>query len=215
MDWTDLIKLFAVGAFPWISEMQKLDIHFEQPDIKTSSIFNFFASLFSMGIFVYSYNVNPYQLIQLPKWIYFLVGACVLTILYFSFYIYFKESVKNGLKKGIVIIQFTIYILIFCSLTTAFGLLKVFKDYVVINGEVIDSKGKPSYADFNISFNDGRQMIFKSDQNGTYTVMFKINELEKITKIEVRNNLGESFDVNTFGEISVFNYLSDIKLIKE
>ena len=215
MDWTDLIKLFGVGAFPWISELRKLDIHFEQPGIKTSSIFNFFASLFAMGIFVYSFYVNPYQLIQLPNWIYFLVGACILTILYFSFYIYFKESVKTGAKKGIVIVQFVIYILIFCSLTTAFGLLKVFKDYVVIDGKVLDSKGKKTEADFNIYFNDGRQIIFKSKQNGTYIVMFKINELEKISKIEVRNDSGDYFDVNTFGEISVFNYLNEIKLIKE
>nr|WP_294858406.1 hypothetical protein [uncultured Fluviicola sp.] len=215
MDWTDLIKLFGVGAFPWISELRKLDIHFEQPGIKTSSIFNFFASLFAMGIFAYSFYVNPYQLIQLPNWIYFLVGACILTILYFSFYIYFKESVKKGMKKGIVIVQFIIYILIFCSLTTAFGLLKVFKDYVVIDGKVLDSKGKTTDADFNIYFNDGRQIIFKSKQNGTYIVMFKINELEKITKIEVRNDSGDHFDVNTFGEISVFNYLNEIKLIKD
>lgn len=215
MNWTDLIKLFGVGAFPWISELRNLDIHFNQPNIKTSSIFNFFASLFAMGIFVYSFYTNPYQLIQLPNWIYFLIGACILTILYFTLYIFYKDEVKNGSKKWIVIIQFAVYILIFCSLTTSFSLLKVFKDYVVINGKVINSRNIVTKADFTISFNDGRQMTFKSNDDGKFIVMFKVNDINIINKIEVKNDDGEGYEINTFGEISVFNYLSNIKLIKD
>lgn len=109
MDWTDLIKLFLVGAFPWVSELRNLDIHFDQPNIKTSSIFNFFASLFAMGLFVYSYYVNPYQLIQLPQWGYFLLSSCILTILYFSIFIFNKEKVHQGTRKGVVIVNFIIY----------------------------------------------------------------------------------------------------------
>jgi hypothetical protein len=214
MDWTDMIKLFLVGAFPWISELRNLDIHFAQPNIKTSSIFNFFASLFAMGLFVYSYYVNPYQLIQLPTWIYFLLAACILTILYFSIFIYNKEKVQQGEKKGVVIINFIIYILIFCSLTICFGLLKVFKDYVIINGKVVSAAEKSTSADCNLWFANGRLLNFKSNNAGRFTVMLKTDELDQINKIEAKSNAGETFSVNTFGKMSVFNYLSEIKLVK-
>lgn len=215
MDWTDLTKLFIVGAFPWISELRNLDIHFEQPNIKTSTIFNFFASLFAMGIFVYSYYVNPYQLIQLPRWGYFLLFACLLTILFFALFIYSKEAVKRGKQKGVVILQFSIYILIFCSLTTCFGLLRVFKDYVVVHGKVVSSTNQPTIADFNIYFKEDRQMTFRSNAKGVYTLMINTKDVDRITKIEAKNSFGEGFEINTFGQVSVFDYLDKVQLVKQ
>lgn len=216
MDWTDLIKLFFIAAFPWISELRNLDIHFEQPNIKTSVIFNFFASLFAMGIFVYSFYVNPYQLIQLPRWGFFLLFAGILTIIFFTLFIYNKEAVKNGKRKGVVVFQFIIYILIFCSLTTCFGLLRVFKEYVVIHGKITDSEKKPTIADFSIKFKDdpNHLMTFRSHSDGKYTVMIKTKDIDKVERIEAKNNSGESFEINTFGEISVFDYLNEVQLVK-
>lgn len=215
MEWNDIPQLFIAGAFPWISELKTLDIHFEQPGIKTSSIFNFFASLFAVGLFTYSNYANAYQLIQLPSWWVFLLIGAVLTIVYYTIYTYYRAGVNEGKYTGIVILNFVIYILIFCCLTSSFGLLKIYKDYVVVTGKVYGSDEKAAPSEFEIKYAGNKQMKFKTDTRGHYTILLKREELNQVEAITTQSETGESFLVYTYGEMSVFNYLERVTLKKQ
>jgi hypothetical protein len=57
-----LLEAFVAGAFPWISQLKALKIHFEIEDFDVSSISNFFASLFAVSIFGFFQYLHPSQL---------------------------------------------------------------------------------------------------------------------------------------------------------
>ena len=215
MDWKDTIEAFTLGAFPWISELKKMDIHFKKSNIEISKIDNFFASLFATSIFFYFTNINKYQLIHIWTWWVFILSAFILTIIYFIIFISNKEQVNNNKTNWPIIVCFVLYILIFCSLTTGFGILNVYKDSVVIKGQVHNSAGKCTRSDFSILFNSGKILNFKTNLNGDYVVLIDKDSIDKIQKIEVKNHENEYFSYYTFSEIAVFTSLEDIRLLKQ
>ena len=217
MDWSEMTKLFAVGAFPWISEFKKLEIHFKYKDLKLSSIYNFFASLFAAGIYSYSYYIDAYQSTNLPPWYVFLILACTLTVLYFSFFIYQRDNIEKGKNMYFVIINFCLYILIFSSLTFGFALVKSFKDNVVISGKIYSSNGAHAKKS-DIELMTSNQTIFtlNSDSLGKFTLFLDKKYLDSIQRISVVEELsGENYTANTFGSGAIFTFLSNIKLNKQ
>ena len=217
MDWgTETAKLAAIGAFPWISEFRRLDVHFNTKGIKLSSIYNFFASLFATGIYSYSYYIDPYQSTDLPPWYFFLLMACLLTIIYFSLFFYFKERVEKGGEKGIVIVNFFLYILIFCSLTFGFSILKIFKDDLVIHGRIYDDQDRPAHkTDIEIRTVSNRKFTLESDDHGIFTLFLDRKYADSIEAVHLIDRVtGEELEVNTFGRAAVLTLLKDIKLTK-
>jgi hypothetical protein len=164
-NWAPFAQSVGLGLFPWISQFQALDIHFNIPNLNIKSISNFFANLFSSSIFFYISQSLPYEVIGFPKWWVFIIASFILTISYFTIYLFFKEDVAGGNKKWLVIVNFLSYVFIFCLLTTGFGLLKVYEGHYVLDGKV-ESLGKP-VAEATI--------IFKNEEGSTITE-FKTNQ---------------------------------------
>jgi hypothetical protein len=186
--------------------------------MKLSSIFNFFASLFAAGVYSYSYYINPYQTVGLPGWYYFLSAAAVMTIVYFSLFFYHKAKVEKGERKAVVVINFCLYILIFCTLTFGFAILKTFKEDMVVHGRVLASNGLPSRkADIQISTIGNSKFTLSTDSKGQFTLFLDRKYKDSIQHILIADRqTGESFEANTFGEGAVFTVLSsDITLTKQ
>jgi hypothetical protein len=133
-DWSTIAAGFVAGGFPWISQFRKLPIHFEMPTLDLAAIFNFFASLFSVGLHAYCVYAHPSQMIDLPGWYYFLGAALLFTTAFFCVFLYQRDNVKKGRHKWPVVVNFVLYILIFLSLTTGFGILKLLDPFIVISG---------------------------------------------------------------------------------
>ncbi|MEP3836924.1 MAG: hypothetical protein ABJM36_04725 [Algibacter sp.] len=136
-----LLESFLIGAFPWISQLKQLDIHFKIPGFNLKSLFNFFASLFSASIYIYLERLGIYELIYWPDWKTLIIISFIMMFTYFTLLIYKWNEVNTGILKWPIILNFVLYIFIFCTLTSGFGLLKTYKNHYVIKGIVISEDG--------------------------------------------------------------------------
>ncbi len=145
-DWTEVAQSLYLGAFPWISQFRRLDFHFQRPGLDLKSIDNFFASLFAIGIAAYGNWAPAEQLLDLPRWYWLFSAALVLTIAFFTLYLYERErvSANHSRVRWPIVANFILYVLVFCFLAAGFAALGVYQDYVVVRGEVVDQgTGKP------------------------------------------------------------------------
>lgn len=214
----NLIQMFTLGAFPWISQFKKLKIHFEIKEFKLASIYNFFASLFSISIFAYCNYSNPYQLISLPSWWIFILFSLILTIVYFTIYFFYKEKVESKKNKISVIFNFIIYIAIFCSLTLGFGLLKVYSNYYVIKGKVVDYSDNNlslSEVEVGISDNDRKfEQISLTDKDGNFQLLIQKEYIEDYKYLSVSKEGYYTVDKVFAGQSSIISFLKNPKLKK-
>lgn len=217
-NWNDVIPLFFLGAFPWITQLTKLEIHFESPNLNAKSIFNFFACLFSIAIFSYSIYVHPEQLIALPHWWWFTLSALILTFGYFAVFLYLREKVKNDNLKWPILVNFIIYIFIFCSLTTGFGLLKVYKDYILVEGRVISNTSMNGIVEAEITITDSEEEALKhimTDKNGKFKLLLKKTDLPDCKGISVTCFSYKTFKKTVKTGSSIIYFLKEIKLVSE
>ena len=186
-DWSDLIAAFAAGAFPWISEFKRLPIHFEIPGLQISAIFNFFGSLFALAVYGYCVYAHPTQVVDLlPAWYWLLIFAFVLTVLFFSLFLFFRTQVKDEKRRGVVIVSFVAYVGLFASLTGGFGSLKLLNDYVVVSGTVVDSVNT-GIAGVDIEITDTRsyRRAAKTDTRGRFNLLIEKDSASRITQAKV------------------------------
>lgn len=216
--WTELIQSFTIGAFPWMSQLKSLKIHYVRDDLSIASIDNFFASLFSFSIYAYFSYASEIQLIYLPEWYYFILLALILSILYLTIFIYCKEKVKSKDSRWPIILNFIIYISIFVSLTFGFGLLKVYDGYYVLKGKVTDMNAQPiEGTDVEIS-ND--QTTYKettiTNRNGEFYLLIDKKEIDGINSLIFTKEDYAVLKPAYYGKSSLISYLNhNVVLIKE
>ncbi|MET0393460.1 MAG: carboxypeptidase-like regulatory domain-containing protein [Chitinophagaceae bacterium] len=216
-NWDDIAKLFLVGAFPWISEFKKLEIHFKTDGVNLSAIYNFFASLFACSLFVYSYYASPYQLLWLPSWGAFIFIAVVLVVAYFIIFFLGMKKVNEGKSKPLVIINFVLYITIFCSLTVGFAKVKLFKDYYIMSGRVLDAGTKTPVRDADVMLMAGgsaEAMQTVTNRSGEFSFFIDRPLFNKIDKVQVNATNYITWDKTFLGESSKFSYTEKILLEK-
>lgn len=211
-DWTQLAEAFTLGAFPWISQLKRLKIHFEMTDLDVAAILNFFASLFALGIYGYFTYAHPTQAIDLPHWYVFLTLSAMLTVIYFGNFIWQRKQVLQGSVKWPVIFGFVLYLGIFSLLTAGFGTLHVLKDFVVIEGNVVDSSSsKPvDYVDVEVKGDNYRSSAI-TDNDGHFKILVKKSNFEDLTNfiISKPGHLEKTVSLS-----SGFAAISTMKLIK-
>ena len=215
-NWETVIQAFLLSAFPWISQFKKLDIHFESPNLKARSIFNFFASLFALAIFSYTNYVHPDQLIALPQWWWFTLLSLILTFGYFALFLYLKEKVKNNALKWPILVNFFIYIFIFCSLTIGFSLLKVYQNYILVEGKVILDTSEKEFVDAEITISDSKGDALKhirTDRNGEFKLLLEKTDLPVCKSISVTCYSYITFDKTVKTGSSIIYFLKEIKLL--
>lgn len=138
-DWQVYTEAFALGAFPWISQLKKLNIHFDSDGLDLKGIFNFFASLFAMSIYLYINGALPKTVLYyLPAWYWFIITAFILALLYFGMFIYTRSSVSQGRMKWPIIFNFILYLALFSNLTSGFGLLRILQENYMFTGKIVD-----------------------------------------------------------------------------
>ena len=216
-----LLEAFATTAFPWISQFKALKVHFEIVGFDISAISNFFASLFAFYIFAFFQYLHPSQLGSfLLFWWAFIVVALILTIIYISIFFYNRNEVNSGRKTGLVISNLVIYILIFCFLTTGFGLLRVYKPYYVIQGQILDDStnvgiNKLDVSIFRMVENEKIQYsTTKTDLDGDFIILIKKEDADKVNLAEFNN--GEYHGEALFsGESGMFSTMKTFKLSRE
>jgi 5-hydroxyisourate hydrolase-like protein (transthyretin family) len=215
-----LLEAFVAGAFPWISQFKALKIHFEIEDFDVSSISNFFASLFAVAIFGFFQYLHPSQLSLLLYWQGFIVGALVLTVIFISIFFYYRKEVNCGNKKHIVILNLAIYILIFCSLTTGFSLLRVYKPYYVVQGKVLDEITNKGIENLDISIfrkvddEKTQYSTTKTESDGDFVILIKKEDADKVNLAEFNNGQYNGEAVFS-GESGMFSTMKIFKLGKE
>lgn len=217
MGWDDIIKLFLVGAFPWISEFKRLEIHFNVKGFNLSAIYNFFASLFACALFTYSYFVSPYQLVSLPPWWVFMLISFILIIVYFIIFFFYSAAVNEGKRKPLVIVNFISYVLIFCCLTIGFAEVKLFKQFHVLSGRVVDKQSlKPiPYADVVLQGEAINQwMDSRTNKKGGFTFFIDSASFKMLKKIRVTAVNYETDEKIFLGESSIYTYSKSIEMNK-
>lgn len=142
-DWSFITQAFVIGAFPWISQIKKLKIHFNAPSIDVAGISNFFASLLAVSVFAYLKYAHPIQALELPQWWAGILCAGVLIVLFLSHFLWQRDAVEKGQRKWPIIVHFLLYILIFISLTSGFGTLKLLEEHYVMSGVVHGENMQP------------------------------------------------------------------------
>ncbi|ELR69044.1 hypothetical protein C900_05529 [Fulvivirga imtechensis AK7] len=180
-DWGAYVQTFTLGAFPWISQLKKLDIHFKSKGFDAHGIYNFFASIFSMSIFIYMSESLPYEIINFPSWWIFIISAFVLCLIYIFIYIYYKNDVNSDKMKWPIFVNFVSYVLLFCTLTTGFGLLKVHYGYYYFKGRVVNEKEEPISSAFLEVRGNSNEVIneFYSDDKGVFNILIAKDDFEK------------------------------------
>jgi len=171
-DWNTITQAFTLGAFPWITQFKKLEIHLTLPGMKTRTVNNFFASLFAMSLFTVVTYSHPFQVIHFPSWKIFIGSAFILSIVFVAFYIYFKDMRAARFYKLAVMGQFVIYIFLFCSLTMGFGELKIFANYYVFKGQVVNANiNEGLKCEVVIMDNDSTVMSLITDDDGRFNLL--------------------------------------------
>jgi hypothetical protein len=210
MDFSIIIEYFLAGAFPWISQLKQLDFHFKLPSFDLKSIFNFFASLFSISVFIYMDRLDVYDFVYWPNWKLFIGLSFVLTILYFIILIYKRVDVNSNKLKLPIIINFIIYILIFSTLTTGFGLLNIYKDNYVVKGIVIDQNVNPLkevgvYLHYKNASED--DIITQTDKFGRYYLLIPKTHSDDYNSIDFDKG-GYNIRTINFGNLSALKSMS-------
>lgn len=135
MNYIDIVSI-GVGIFPWISQIKGLDIHFKNRNFPLKTIFNVFASLFSLAIFYGIGQAQTTDLLEKPHWAYFIVLGFIVLILYFIVLFYKRSSVNSGQSKWPIILNFALYSIFFASITIGFGLQRPYQDHYILNGSL-------------------------------------------------------------------------------
>ncbi|WP_452226820.1 hypothetical protein [Lacinutrix cladophorae] len=209
-DFTTIIESFLVGAFPWISQLRGLDIHFKIPSFNLKSIFNFFASLFSLSIFLYMNRLDVYDFIYWPDWKLFIGIGFILMISYFVVLIYRMSDVNSNKSKWPIILNFITYILIFSCLTTGFGLLKTYKDHYVVKGIVVNNKEELiEKSIITLLYKNDSQYDVRTMTNldGKYSLVIPKEIANDFNKLEVIKNGYKNYS-EQFGNISALKSLT-------
>ncbi|SNR70894.1 hypothetical protein [Dokdonia pacifica] len=170
-DYSIIAEAFLVGAFPWISQLRNLDIHFKIPSFNLKSIFNFFASLFGISIYIILNRLGKYDLLYWPDWKLFILIALLLTIIYMIILIYKRKEVNTGKLKWPILLNFVIYIFIFCNLTSGFGLLETYKDHYVFKGIVVNKQGIGVGKTSILVISDENEINTLTDQEGNFSFL--------------------------------------------
>lgn len=182
-DLSGLAQAFVLGAFPWVSQLRQLDIHFKRGDYDCAAVFNLFASLFACAFFMYSRQAHPTQFVAWPAWYYFLAAAFLFTVAYFVLFILGRDRVKEGKWTPAIVVNFVLYVSIFVALTSGFGLLRLFEPYVVIRGTVVDETGAPLTAvDVELSNPEGYARSTVTDDRGGFVILVEKDALNEITR---------------------------------
>lgn len=170
---TALTEAFFLGAFPWVSQLKRLDIHFTSPVVKPASIFNFFASLFAVSIYAYTVYAHPTQVIAIPRWTWFLLAAAVLAGLYVTLVIYTRKEVAAGGKTWPLLAGFGMYVGLFLTLTAGFGQLRVMGDYILLEGRVVDTDNERALrgADIEIRGAAPFRRSARTDRGGKFALL--------------------------------------------
>ena len=189
METITILGGILAGAFPWISQLRKLDIHFEYKDLQLKSIFNFFASLFSLSVYTYLNRLGVYDFIYWPAWWVFISIAFILTILYLILFIGYREQVKNNVSKLPIFFNFLIYVLLFSTLIAGFSLLKVYENHFVVVGEVQNQFEKPvKQASVSLFHkNDPSSMLTViTDEDGEFSLVIDKEKAEDYNSILIQ-----------------------------
>jgi 5-hydroxyisourate hydrolase-like protein (transthyretin family) len=119
-----------------------------------------------------------------------------------------------------VIINLAIYILIFCSLTTGFSLLRVYKPYYVVQGQVLDETTNRGIENLDVSIfrkiedEKTQYSTTKTDSNGNYIILVKKEDADKVNLAEFNNGQYNGEAVFS-GESGMFSTMKVFKLGKE
>lgn len=212
-DWTHLVEAFALGAFPWISQLKQLKIHFEMDDLDAASIFNFFASLFALGIYCYFAYAHPSQVMGLPNWYMFILLALTLTAAFFANFLWHRTKVVKDNVKWPVLVGFVLYIGIFSSLTAGFGLLRILENYIVVKGVVEDASSHEPLDRCDVEVSDQRdyQRSAKTDHNGRFLLLVERKNFDTLSRAIV-NKAGYEEEQITFS--GGFATISSMNLIE-
>jgi hypothetical protein len=161
------------------------------PKLELAAIFNFFASLFAVGLYAYCSYAHPTQVIGLPAWYYFLGAAIPLTVVFFVVFLYHRDRVKSGAELWPVVVNFVLYISIFATLTTGFGILKIFEPYLVIQGVVVDEAGN-GLGNVDVEVSDQQTYVRSgiTDGEGRFIILVDKTRVESLTRAVMTSSDG-------------------------
>jgi hypothetical protein len=93
-----IIKLFILGAVPWIFLSKESSLYFKTKNLELAVIFNCFASLFGTSIYlcIYYSKTLPAEWLKYSVFIY---AAIILSIIYFILIFLFYEFANDHSKK--------------------------------------------------------------------------------------------------------------------
>ncbi len=189
-NWEIYIQAFLLGAFPWISQLKKLNIHFQIPDTELKGIYNFFASILAISIFLYIGGTLPKTiLVNLLDWFWFIGIAGISSFFYFIVYIYKRDQVQKGTIKWPIILNFVFYMIIFSSLTTGFGILKIYTNNYVIVGKIINIINSEPVEKAKLTITDIRNNVIAADysnKKGQFLILIDHKKFKdcKFMKVE-------------------------------
>ncbi|WP_103068260.1 hypothetical protein [Aquimarina sediminis] len=213
-----LIESFLIAGFPWISQLKNLNIHFKIQSFELKSIYNFFASLFGVSIYIQLNRLGTYDLLYWPNWMVFIVGAFILTLIYMFTLIYKYKEVNSNKISWPIITNFIVYVLIFCCLTSGFGLLETYTDHYVIKGIVTDHENsKIERAQLGVMSKNVEKypdLVTLTKQDGSFSILIPKKNAHEYNEIEVIRAGYEEFIVQ-FGNMSSLKSLSQKILLEK
>lgn len=208
-NWEIYIQAFLLGAFPWVSQLRKLDIHFDVEGLDIKSISNFFASIFAISIFLFIEGTLPKTLLVNFLNLFWFIGiALISTLAFFIVFIYWRNEVKTKATRWPVILNFVLYLIIFSSLTTGFGILKVETSHFVLSGLVVDKKDGKGIPRASLQLKDVRDIVIASDRTDSTGSVLLLIPREKIKSINRLN-------VNSIGYPEMRRTIRDYNLIED
>ncbi|GGG12123.1 hypothetical protein GCM10011344_10990 [Dokdonia pacifica] len=85
--------------------------------------------------------------------------------------IYKRKEVNTGKLKWPILLNFVIYIFIFCNLTSGFGLLETYKDHYVFKGIVVNKQGIGVGKTSILVISDENEINTLTDQEGNFSFL--------------------------------------------
>lgn len=141
------IGAFVVAVSPWVTELERLPLHFKPPVLKElRGINNAVATILSGTLYIFVSQSHPDNLIRMwPWWIFFLMSAASFVFILILL-LWKKEDVEdeNNQHKWPVVVHSVLYCFLFCCITMGFGLVKLLEDHVHLTCKVIEAQtGSP------------------------------------------------------------------------
>ncbi len=190
MDWSLYVGAFGLGAFPWISQIKSLKIHFRNRTQDFRSVNNVFASVFSISIYLFlGGSLSKSILVNIPEWYVFMIMAAISAIVFFSIYLYCYDRVLNHGIKWPIVVNLILWMSLFANLTFGFGVLRIYTNNTVVKGTIFHDLKERSLSKSKIAVYDltGTEVASAiTNRKGQFVLLVPNDKSPNCRRFEVR-----------------------------